>query len=221
MPLPPFSELDAILFDMDGVVIDSEPLHSEAKRIVLAELGLSLPEAEFETFLGRTDRDVMTYIVERYAPFLDPFEVIRRKQNVYAGLIPKLELVPGVLTLIRGLHDQHKPLALVTSATARNQRLAFDKFDLHPWFVFSVTAGDVVHHKPHPEPYQTAVDRLNLPAERCLVIEDSVNGVRSAKAAGCHVAGLTTSTDAQPLEAAGADVVVASFSELTDLLPPR
>jgi beta-phosphoglucomutase len=105
-------------------------------------------------------------------------------------------------------------LALVTSSLRQNQEFAFAKFGLAPLFDVVVTAADVTHAKPHPEPYLTAVVRLGIPATDCLVIEDSLHGIASAQAAGCRTIGLATSYRPQVLAEAGADFVCQSYDEV-------
>ncbi|NNE47701.1 MAG: HAD family hydrolase, partial [Rhodothermales bacterium] len=105
-------------------------------------------------------------------------------------------------------------LALTTSAIRDNQVKAFELFGLQPYFEVVVTAENVSRPKPHPEPYVMTASRMGVPVENCLVIEDSVNGVRSALRAGCKVAALTTSFSAEILRNAGADSVHNSFAGL-------
>ena len=173
------SDWAAVIFDMDGVLIDSEPLHMKAKLETFRAFELDVPQAIFSSFYGRTDFDVIGEVVERF----------------------------GVLDLLRDLKRRGMRLALVTSASPANKALAFRRFDLGRFFEFALTSADVRRHKPDPEPYQTAVDRLEVSPRQTLVIEDSPNGIRSARGAGCAVVGLTTTFPPDELRAAGAEPV--------------
>jgi beta-phosphoglucomutase-like phosphatase (HAD superfamily) len=109
-------------------------------------------------------------------------------------------------------------MALTTSAPRELQELAFGQFDLSGYFGVVVTGDDVSQGKPHPEPYLKTAEKLGRAPSHCVVVEDSTNGVRSAKAAGCPTVGLATSFSAETLAAAGSDLTVATFSELQKAL---
>ena len=98
------------------------------------------------------------------------------------------------------------------------QELAFSQFGLSNYFDVVVTGNDITHGKPHPEPYLKTAEKIGYSPLQCLVIEDSTNGIRSAKAAGCRAVGIATSFSSDTLLAAGADVVVQSFAELGKIL---
>ncbi|RMH63449.1 MAG: HAD family phosphatase [Bacteroidetes bacterium] len=204
----------ALLFDMDGVLIDSEPLHEQAKRVVFERYGLDVPEDFYDEVKGKTDQHVFELVMARYGRNgLDLATLIADKHAAYEALLPSLRMVPGALAFLQEARRQYRT-ALTTSATRRNQELAFARFSLHACFEVVVTAADVSRPKPEPDPYLVTAERLGLPPARCLVIEDAVNGVLSARAAGCDVAGLTTSFAAAPLREAGATVVVDSYEAL-------
>lgn len=211
-------DFTAILFDLDGVIIDSEPLHEESKKIVFSRYGIEVPESVYDQYKGKTDWDVVNHIVQTYGGGKLPVdEVLAEKQQAFRDLTHKLPLVPGADAFIRAAGKRYR-LALTTSATPRNQQLAFDKFGLASFFEVVVTAADITRAKPDPEPYVITARKLGLSPDVCLVIEDSVNGVISGVAAGCTVAALTTSFDAGALTRAGAHLVVDGFQALADRL---
>ena len=212
---PPFA---AIIFDMDGVIIDSEPIHDRSHRIVFGQHNLTVPAEAYPSFKGIPERKLFERVVSEFGSDEHNVDTLTvSKEEAFLSLMPEMRPIPGVLDFIRQAHA-HRPLALTTSATRRYQRFAFDRFHLDPFFDVVVTAEDIRHHKPHPEPYLETTRRLNLAPETCLVIEDSVNGVRSAHQAGCHVAGMTTSFPADALHEAGAHRTVDTFGELADAL---
>lgn len=210
------SSIEALLFDMDGVVIDSEPIHEEAQRIIFRAHDLAVPESVYPSFKGMTEQKVFERIVSEYGTDRHDVEtLVHAKEDTYRRLLVDLQLIPGVLDFIRRAYGRYR-MALTTSSVRANQRIAFDRFGLDAYFEVVVTAEDIEHPKPHPQPYLTTAAKLGLPPETCLVLEDSLHGVHSAKRAGCRVAGVTTSFDASALKTAGADVTIASFAEMTD-----
>jgi HAD superfamily hydrolase (TIGR01509 family) len=209
----------ALIFDLDGVIIDTEPKHKEAKQAAFARFGLDVPEALYDAFRGRSDEDMARHVVREFGPAgLEWSQVLALKHELFYGLEHAIEPVPGALEFIRAARARFEKLAVATSATARNQRYAFDRFGLSPFFDVVVNAGDITHAKPHPEVYLAAADRLGLPAEACLVIEDSKNGIASAQAAGCKAAAVTTSFTRGELAGSGADFIMDRFEELAEIL---
>ena len=208
----------AIIFDMDGVVIDSEALHERAGRMAFSHYGLSVDDAIFAQFKGKTDRGIVTYVVEQDgASGATVDDVLEMKRQNYAALIDELQPIPGALSFLPRVKESYR-LALTTSASRRNKELAFQKFLLDGFFEVVVTSNDITKPKPDPEPYLVTVERLLLSPADCIVIEDSTNGVRSAVGAGCHVVGITTSFESDLLREAGAHVVVDSYEELAAMV---
>ncbi len=212
--------IKAIIFDMDGVIIDSEHLQVEAEKIVCKNHQIEIPDSEWSNFKGKKNIDIFKYIIENFSSEkLDPQQLADEKGQIYLKIAPeKLKLIPGAIEFIHKAKKHFEKLAVATSSGPLTQKLAFDIFDLHPHFEVLITGKDVVNGKPHPEPYLKAVERLGFLPEVCLVIEDSDNGIKSAKAAGCLAVGITTSFPKKRLLQAGADYVVDSFSELASLL---
>ena len=212
---PPFA---AIVFDMDGVVIDSEPMHDRAHRIIFGLHDLPVPAEAYPSFKGIPERKLFERVVSEFGSDEHDVDTLTvSKEETFLSLLPDMRLIPGALDFIRQAKAQLR-LALTTSATSRYQRFAFDRFELDRFFEVIVTAEDIHRHKPDPEPYMETAKRLGLAPEMCLVIEDSMNGVRSAHRAGCHVAGMTTSFSAGELKEAGAHIVVDTFGELAECL---
>lgn len=211
------NEKKAVIFDMDGVVIDSEPLHERSSRLVFAQHNLEIEDEVFADFKGSTDRTILEYLVAENGLDLEVDELLQQKRLTYASLIDELQPIPGVISFINRITDDFR-LALTTSASRRNKELAFSKFNLHSFFEVVVTSNDITNPKPDPEPYQLTTHQLGLAPGECLVIEDSFNGVRSAFQAGCTVAGITTSFSADALREAGAHLVFDNYQELHALL---
>ncbi|WP_433928774.1 HAD family hydrolase [Sorangium cellulosum] len=209
----------ALIFDMDGVIIDTEALHAEAKRLTFERYGIAVPERLYTEFRGRSDLDMVEHVVRELAGgALSPAEVVGAKHDVFRTLHEKIAPVEGALEFIRLARRRFERLALATSATRANQEFAFEKFALRPFFDVVVTSEDIGRTKPHPDPYLKAAEKLGMSPGACLVIEDSTNGVLSARAAGCAVAAITTSFSRDELKDARADMMVDSFPELASLL---
>ena len=210
--------LEAVLFDLDGVLIDSEPLHEKAKRRVFVHYDITVPEAVYDEFKGRTDAEVLEHVANTYASdHVSVDDLIERKRKEFWALLEDLAPMPGAEAFIRAAAARYR-LALTTSASQQTRKLAFDPLGWEEHFDVFVTAADVTRSKPDPQPYRLTAQKLGVAPERCLVIEDSLSGVRSARGAGCRVVGLTTSMKREQLEEAGAHLVADSFDELAERL---
>lgn len=212
------SSFDGIILDMDGVVIDSEPLHERAQRLIYEKYRLAVTDEAMQSYKGLVEREVFARVVRDFAiEPLEPALLIEEKNAAYRALMHHLELIPGVEAFLRTVRP-HVRLGLTTSSIRDDQARAFERFGLAAWFDVLVTAEDVDRPKPDPQPYLRTAARLGLDPARCLVVEDSLNGVRSGKGAGCTVAGLTTSFGPDALRHAGADLVIDGYDELLAFL---
>lgn len=212
-------DIQAIIFDLDGVIIDSETMHNQAVALAAAAHGAAVPDSLFDEFMGTPDEALLDHVNRTFlGGRFSVAELLAEKQTAYLQIVDQLQPIAGAVDFIREARPHFRAFGLASSSLRSNQAIAFDRFDLHRYFDVVVTAEDVTHFKPDPEPYRRAVARLALPADGCVVIEDSMNGIRSAKGAGCKVIGLTTTYPAAQLAAVGADVVCASYVEIRDLL---
>ena len=220
MQIQNLKEKKAIIFDMDGVVIDSEPLHERSSRLVFARYNEEIADEVFTDFKGSTDRTILEFLVKDRNLDLDVEDLLQQKRLTYASLIDELQPIVGVISFINKIAPLYR-LALTTSASRRNKELAFAKFNLHSFFEVVITSDDINNPKPDPEPYLVTTERLGVTASECMVIEDSYNGVRSAAGAGCTVVGITTSFDEPSLREAGADHVINGYDELKTMWATR
>ncbi|HLO59687.1 MAG TPA: HAD family phosphatase [Bacteroidales bacterium] len=211
----PVKQFDAIIFDLDGVIINSEDLHAEAKRITLNRYGIDYPEGIFNEFKGKTDMAFWKYVsaeltIHKYTAE----EMDASKRKTYFGIIHGMRLVDGAMDFLEHARKMFRQTAVVTSATKADLMAAEEKFGFLKWFDVVQMGEDTQNHKPHPDPYLMAIRKLNIKPAQAFVIEDSPNGVLSAKAAGCYVTGITTGFTEAELTTAGADLVVGSFAEI-------
>ncbi|PSQ81962.1 MAG: hydrolase [Bacteroidetes bacterium QS_8_68_15] len=211
-------DLEAVIFDLDGVLIDSEPLHEEAKRRVFDHFGITVPEAVYDEFKGRTDAEVLEHVADHHTDDdVSAQDLIERKREEFWNLLDGLVPMDGAEAFVETAAARYR-VGLCTSASQHTRELAFDPLGWEEHFETFVTAEDVARSKPDPEPYRLTAEKLGVTPERCLVVEDSLSGVRSARAAGCRVAALTTSMPEEPLREAGAHVVADRFAALAERL---
>lgn len=205
-----------ILFDMDGVLVDSEPAHAAAIVALSGELGEPInDEAILFSMKGAPEKFMAARISELYPQRAETAdELIARKGAIYAARFGEVKLIPGAFEFLQSSHAAGRKHGLTTSASRPTQRLAFETFGFAPYFDTVVTGEDIVHGKPHPEPYLLTASRLGLAPVECVVFEDSIHGVRSGKAAGCTVIALTTTFPREALLEAGADFLIDSFIDL-------
>ena len=200
---------------MDGVLVNSEPLHEKAQDIVCRRFGLDVPKSISPIFKGWTEDRVYEYIAKHFGTGSTTVEaLIQAKHAAFASLVDELELISGAAKLLKELSDLNIPLGLVTSATRADQERAFTKFGLFPYFSSVTTVEDVTEAKPHPQPFLTGAERLGVRPEECIVVEDSKYGVVSALRAGCYVLGLATTFSCDALDDAGAHAVFDSIEKV-------
>ena len=207
-----------LIFDMDGVLIDSEPLHKRAKEIAFGEVGIVLPESVYDSYKGRPDATMLPEILLARGWAAEKIqELSRRKRQIYEEIEHELQAVEGAVEFVRWAAPRYR-IALATSATARNREATFHLLGIGDLFHAVVDASGHQKPKPDPEVFLIAMEKLQLGAADCWIIEDSVNGLRAAKAAGCFAVAITTTFSRETLLEAGADTVVNTFAELRRLL---
>ncbi len=200
---------------MDGVLVDSEPVHEKAQDIVCRQYGIDVPKSVSPIFKGWTEDRVYEYIAANYGTGTSTLEnLIKEKHKVFASLSNELQLMPGALSLVQFLHDSGFPLGLVTSATKADQERAFLNLGFTPYFSSVTTVEDVHSPKPDPQPYLIGASRLDVSATECLVIEDSKYGVLSALRAGCNVFGIASTLPYDALQEIGTHHVFHTLAEI-------
>jgi HAD superfamily hydrolase (TIGR01509 family) len=215
---PTHMHLTALIFDMDGVLIDSEPAHKLAKQRAFARFGITLPEALYDQYKGRPDEAFMSEVVPSIPKLnTDANEMLRLKHQEFEAVEHLALPIEGAKDFVIWARSKFR-IALATSATGRNRQAALLLLGLTDSFDFVVDASGFSRPKPDPEIFQTALRGLNADPTACLVIEDSLHGVTAGKAAGCRVAAITTSFAEELLRSKGADHIVHNFQELRRLL---
>ncbi|NLX23715.1 MAG: HAD-IA family hydrolase [Phycisphaerae bacterium] len=202
-----------VVFDMDGVLLDSEPFICKAACMMFAELGLTVQPDDFRPFVGAGENRYVGGVAEKYGFPIEIVNAKRRTYEIYLEIIRgQLDPLPGVHTFLDACRRAGKRLALATSADRVKAKGNLREINL-PLATFDavVTGEDVEHKKPHPEIFTTAAVRLGLDPRHCLVVEDAVNGVAAARAAGSRCLALTTSFT--PEQLAGADWHAPTLAE--------
>ena len=211
----------AICFDLDGVIVDSEPLHRAAFRSTLSYYGHQLSDYDYEKhFAGKTDEQGFKSYFDTNNIQTPSNDLITTKNDAYAQLAEHgLIAYAGVPELIHMLHKETS-LALVTGSSLNEAKLALASCGISSCFSTIVTADDISIGKPDPEGYLLATHRLNsstLPAN-CIAIEDSPSGVQAAKSAGMYCVAITTTHSAEQLQLADIIVDQLSFDMFTKLI---
>ncbi|MGA7755225.1 MAG: HAD family phosphatase [Candidatus Sulfotelmatobacter sp.] len=208
----------ALIFDLDGVLVDSEPLHKRAKERAFEEFGIVLPESVYDSYKGRPDATMMPEVLTARGWAPDKIQKLaRRKDEVFDEIKHELAAVPGAVDFVLWAETRYK-IALATSASPRNRETAFAVLGIGDRFHAMIDSTGHTRPKPDPEVFLLAMQQLNVKADECWIIEDSVNGLRAAKAAGSLAIAITTTFDRETLSAAGADFVVDSFPEVREML---
>jgi beta-phosphoglucomutase len=188
---------EAVLFDFDGVLVDSEPVHYACWLEILEPFNISLPWQEYcERCIGISDREMAAFLATRAEPPIS-FETLwaeypRKKQITRDRMLREELFKPDTVRLLATLRSHYR-LAVVTSSGRTEVEPILESAGVLPLFGAAVYAGDVIRHKPAPDPYLAALDRLGV--RRALVIEDSAAGIESARAAGLDVLHVSAQQD--------------------------
>jgi HAD superfamily hydrolase (TIGR01509 family) len=207
--------LSAVIFDMDGVIIDSHPAHRAAWRTFLREIGKNVTEAELDFVLdGRKRSEILRHFLGELSED-EIREYGDRKDEFFKKAALNVEVIPGVLELIASLHDGGIPTAVATSASESRCRHVLAQVRLADKFSVIVTGNEVSHGKPDPAIYRLACQRLGVPPRQALAVEDAISGIRAAKLAGLTCIGVTGHQSPELLRQAGASHVIQNFLGLS------
>jgi HAD superfamily hydrolase (TIGR01509 family) len=209
------SNYQAIIFDMNGVIIDDEPLHVQSDILTCEKFGLHVPQEEWPKIKGWKSFEIFSYFANAYADHeIDINDMIAMKVDEYLKLAKdQAQPVVGAVDFVKFSRRKFPKVALATSTLKVLQEFTFNRFGLKEYFDAIITAEDLERGKPDPDSYLKAAAKLGVSASECLVIEDSINGIMSGKRAGCKVLSIPTSFSTAELTAAGADFVFDSFAE--------
>ena len=201
---------------MDGVIVDTEPVHSYAYFEHFAELNINVTPEMFTTFMGFSTRNTFQKLKEMFPIDQEVEDLIQRKRDLFNDAFDTKEdltLLEGVEVLIKELHANGIQLIVASSASKVTIDRVFKRFNLHQYFTHIVSGEDFPNSKPHPAIFEHAAQLSNHLSENCIVIEDSTNGIIAAKAAGIFCVGYD-SIHSKNQDLSLADIVITHFDEL-------
>ncbi len=204
-------ELPVAIFDMDGVLVDSEPLHLESTNQVLGTFGHALSAEQNERYLGMNEQRFWSELRERFGIDEDVDALIERRHHALVALLREhLPLADGIRDLLASLRASGIDMAVASSSEREAIEFILERGGIAEFFGVIASGDEVARSKPDPEIFLLAAERLGRPAEDCLVLEDSVNGVNAARAAGMRCLRVVTDTT-RNIEFPEVDGVIETF----------
>jgi HAD superfamily hydrolase (TIGR01509 family) len=209
--------IKTVIFDMDGVIVDTEPVHRYAYYLQFSELNIEVPEEMYTTFTGFSTRNTFQTL-KSYFPTVEQEveDLIQRKRTIFNEAFDTkedLHLLDGVENLIKDLYNSGMQLILASSASKVTIDRVFTRFNLHQYFTHIVSGEDFPQSKPNPAIFVHAASLSVAPKEECVIIEDSTNGIKAAKGAGIYCIGYN-SEHSHLQDLSEADLVIEHFNEL-------
>ena len=209
--------IQTVIFDMDGVIVDTEPVHHYAYFKQFAELKIVVSEEIYTSFTGNSTRNTFQKLKNLFPIEQEVEDLIQRKRTIFNDAFDTKEdlaLLDGVEKLIKDLHANGMQLILASSASKVTIDRVFKRFGLYQYFTHVVSGEDFPNSKPHPAIFEHAASLSVASKENCIVIEDSTNGVIAAKAAGIFCVGYN-SEHSKMQDLSLADFVINHFGELS------
>jgi HAD superfamily hydrolase (TIGR01509 family) len=212
----------AVIFDNDGVLVDSEPISLLAYRNAIWEQGVQLAEEDDERYCGLTDADIIKDMQTVYGRSLDLVRFQERKRLLYFEYAKEQPLPPfeGVREIVQALRDAGMPHILASSGSREKISFNLGRAGIEALFPAIVSGEDFHRGKPDPEIFLKSAEKLGIPPGECVVVEDSINGLKAARAAGTIAVGVTNTFRRAQLEPY-ADIVVDSLTELREAMLGR
>ena len=205
--------LKALIFDMDGTLVHSDPVHLEAFAAVLKDEGVAIDEEIYRSkIIGRTNEAIFASLlphlpVDRHEAYAD------EKEATFRRMATQLKPLEGLLDLLDWAEGSGIKIALVTNAPRLNADHMLEVLGLAGRFKVEITIEEVERGKPDPLPYLTAIERLGISAGEAIAFEDSTSGMRAAKAAGLFSFGVLTGLTADEMREVGADGAIMTFRD--------
>jgi beta-phosphoglucomutase len=208
--------IKGVLFDMDGVLVDSEKFICKAAIIMFEELGVKVKPEDFQPFVGMGENRYIGGVAEKHGVHIDIEKVKARTYEIYERIVHgNLSALPGANEFISECRKRGFRLALATSADRVKMEVNLREIGLpSATFNYIVTGLDVMNKKPFPDIYIKAAEGIDLDPQECLVVEDAVSGIKAGKAAGCRCLAVTSSFDAKVL--GEADWICGSLKDVPE-----
>ena len=208
--------IQTVIFDMDGVIVDTEPVHKYAYYQHFNELEIQVTEEMYTSFTGNSTRNIFQKLKAKFDLQEDVEDLILRKRHLFNeafDLKEDLYLIEGVRELIKDLHSNGIQLIVASSASKVTINRVFNRFNLHQYFTHIVSGEDFPKSKPHPAIFEHAASLSVAPKENCIVIEDSTNGIQAAVSAGIFCVGYD-SFHSKDQDLSKANIIIRNFNEL-------
>jgi len=206
---------EAVIFDLDGTLIDNNPYHIEAWKAFYDKIGKPFSKEEYTQYInGRINRDIFNYV---FNTTLSPEQIENysdEKEAMYRELYKShIKPINGLLDFLDELGKANIPKAIATSGLIKNINFMFENVPIRNYFSNVIDASQITQGKPHPEIFLKAALSVNAVPSKCVAFEDSVAGIRSAKAAGMKVVALTTTHTAEEIK--DADLIIKDYTEIS------
>ena len=208
--------LKAIIFDMDGVIVNSEPLHRKAYFDMFEEFNLDVSNELYESFTGKSTSAICKELCEIFDLSISHEKLMFSKRKHFKTIFdndPEFQMIDGALSLIKNYFFNNLTLILASSASMTNINRVFKKFDLDKFFKAKISGADLKESKPNPEIFIKAAKLSGFSKSECIVIEDSTNGIIAAKSAGIYCIGFNSPNSKNQIYDT-ADFVVSNFNEI-------
>ncbi|MEC4048450.1 HAD family hydrolase [Flavobacterium sp. SUN046] len=208
--------IQTVIFDMDGVIVDTEPVHHYAYNQHFKMLNIDITPEMYASFTGNSTKNIFERLKATFNLEDDVQTLVETKRNLFNEAFDHKEdlyLLDGVEDLIKDLHHNGMQLVLASSSAKVTINRIFNRFGLHQYFSHIVSGEDFPESKPHPAIFEHAAYISQTPRENCIVIEDSTNGIKAAKAAGIYCIGYD-SVNSKMQDYSLADQVISNFKEL-------
>lgn len=208
--------IQTVIFDMDGVIVDTEPVHHYAYFQHFKQLNIEVSDELYRTFTGNSTRNVFQKIKEMFNLPHEVEDLIQTKRSLFNDAFDTKEdlyLIDGVEDLIKDLHQNGIQLIVASSASKVTIDRVFNRFNLNQYFTHKVSGEDFPKSKPHPAIFEHAASLSIAPKDNCIVIEDSTNGVEAAVAANIFCVGYD-SLHSKDQDLSKSNVLIKHFKEL-------
>jgi|SRR5690606_12882921 beta-phosphoglucomutase len=205
-----------VIFDMDGVIVDTEPVHHHAYLRHFEELNINVDDKMYSSFIGSSTKNIYKYIKDHFHLSHTTDDLVGRKRELFNTAFEEathLKLIDGVLDLIKDLHQNQIQLIVASSSAHITINAIFKRFDLDQYFSYKVSGEDFPQSKPNPDIFNKAVELSGHQKNECIIIEDSTNGIKAANAAGVFVIGYKGESLNQDYSLA--DKVISHFNEIS------